>query len=1104
MSKLGVLAEPVLVGRERELEELENFLSLAIEGKGNTIFISGEAGAGKTKLLMEFLKIAEEKGTTVLTGWCLSNAAIPYFPFVEAFDSYFSTNETEAARAINQSLSLKSWLRSTDQFIANEKPAEITPQVWRDQAFTAVSNELLFLSAKKPLIMALEDIHWADSASISLLHYLARQVSSERILIIATFRREELNPDADGRPSQLSRVLHLMGRDDLYKEVALRGLNVANVGRIVENMLNGSAQPEFVKAMAADSNGNPLFVVESLRMLNQQGTIEKKNGRWCICVESIEIPRKFKEVILQRLQTLTPDQRKILEAASVIGEKFNPKLVAAVVSEDSLDVLRAIGEIEKSTLMVHCDGAGYKFEHAKFREMLYKEISPPLKAEYHLRIAEKIEAADKRLAECSVNDLAYHFVRGGNKAKGIIYSLQAGNIALARFSNEEAIKHFLHVKNVTEDDKEHVNERLSALEGLGDAFLANCSFKEATRIFEDLANSTETGVVKARSLRKAMDSALRFGDNLHAVELVKEAEQCAVADRLENARILIYKAKTHAYQNIVKTALGEFKAALKVFEEEYSLWDTASALLELGMTHAILGMPQEGLALSLRSILLFEELGDFRSQSEACFSAGITLNNCLLTREALQMFSRVMEIDDKMKIGDYLQLINANSFSALSLMMTAAGDQEKELACERDEELAGYRKKAMAHLLKALELCKKTDSLTAHASVLSNLILQYTRLGDTKRAEECFEKLMKLPPEIRNQPRVPVTLAKAVFFAGKNKWDESNRYFKNRFEELEGNPIPAGQWGARAQYAWSLERQGRHEEARVQLEESRKIRREAEERFEHVDVRTNLMVPAIVRVGQTFEVRLDIVNVSRGHGLLLRVEDAICPQLKLKNCPEEYKCERFSIDMNEKRFSPFQIVSVKLKLQAIKTGIFQLNPRIVFIDESGKTQECEPMQVMIKAESDPSTIENQKLVSIEVPNESFVNTVVNEKGSAEPTTISEGKFEFANGHAQKAFDYLVNAFVEDYMRRRIVLEKAGWRSLMNIVRGGKLPKSAMYGFRSRKGRALIELERRGIVEARFFPGERGRGGNILKLRVSYGKEIIKRQIDNRIMKKKNQ
>ena len=116
----------------------------------------------------------------------------------------------------------------------------------------------------------------------------------------------------------------------------------------------------------------------------------------------------------------------------------------------------------------------------------------------------------------------------------------------------------------------------------------------------------------------------------------------------------------------------------------------------------------------------------------------------------------------------------------------------------------------------------------------------------------------------------------------------------------------------------------------------------------------------------------------------------------------------------------------------------------------------------------------------------------------------DAKFEFASEPSKMAFDYLASAFVEDYMRRRIAQEKAGWRSLMKIVNEGKLSRSSLYGYGGRKGRVLIELESRGLVEARLFPGERGRGGKILKLRVAYEKEIIKRVIDNRIMNKKNQ
>jgi len=177
-----MLPEPILAGRQKEIAELQQFLDSALKGKGSTVLLSGEAGSGKTRLLNEFLKNARKKKVTVLSGWCLSDAAIPYFPFIEAFDSYSLTDEDEGAPS-NQRMGLKSWLVETNQSEANQKFAASTPQVWKDQAFAAVTKELLFLSAKKPVILALDDIHWADSASLALLHYLARQVGSERIFI---------------------------------------------------------------------------------------------------------------------------------------------------------------------------------------------------------------------------------------------------------------------------------------------------------------------------------------------------------------------------------------------------------------------------------------------------------------------------------------------------------------------------------------------------------------------------------------------------------------------------------------------------------------------------------------------------------------------------------------------------------------------------------------------------------------------------------------------------------------------------------------------------------------------------------------------------------
>jgi predicted ATPase len=137
------------VGREKELEELKRCLDEALSGTGATVFISGEAGAGKTRLTTEFLNIAKKKPVTVFTGWCLSDVAVPYFPFMEAFDSYISSNEDDGVTIANQQLSLKSWLIK-NQSETNETIGNASPQVWKDQVFVAVAKELLFLSTKKP------------------------------------------------------------------------------------------------------------------------------------------------------------------------------------------------------------------------------------------------------------------------------------------------------------------------------------------------------------------------------------------------------------------------------------------------------------------------------------------------------------------------------------------------------------------------------------------------------------------------------------------------------------------------------------------------------------------------------------------------------------------------------------------------------------------------------------------------------------------------------------------------------------------------------------------------------------------------------------------
>jgi predicted ATPase len=806
--KTQILAEPVLVGRECQLEELQRFLDSAFEGKGTTVFISGEAGTGKTRLTTEFLKRAKNKGFAVLSGWCLSDAPVPYFPFIEAFNTHsvsidgeeqpisfqqtgpqFGLGGTGLISGINQDIS--ALLTGPGAAGKLGKPEALSPQVWKDHAFAAVARSLNSMSAQEPIILFFEDIHWADSASLALLQYIAHSVNnSERIMVLATFRSEALTTDAEGHPHPLAEALRAMGREDLYTEIKLPNLNQANVSKIAENMIGGNLQPNLAEKLTAESQGNPLFVVESLRMLFERKSLIKENNEWRLTVDEIGISTKIKDIILRRLAILKRPQIRVLEAASVIGEKFDLELLSIVLNQDSLEVLETLTVIAQSTSIVRVEGDCYRFDHAKSRETLYEELPLPLKKGYHARIAEKLEDTNKN-GKLPFGDLAYHFMQAGNKEKAVKYSLAAGQDALAKCGNAEAIKHFGYVLQNLSETAENTEAKRIAQEGLGDAYYAESMYAKAGKIFEALATS-ETSKVRLRAYRKAMVSAF-FHDPSHAMELAKEAEKYAASDRLESARVLLSKGRAEAIFVGFKASLRDREEALRIFEEEYSLEDVAKGLHVTAVAYMYEGLTEKAINAFLRSIALYQELEDFRGQMEPLQLLGGHFFLCGLFEEANNTSLNVLKILEKMG-GQLWQRASASNFISY--------DFER---CELFRE-------ALSQSLKALEYSQKMDShTTMEYGAYSSLTRQYARLGDLEHAEEYYTKFMESPKRAQDQRTSGFyPLMKAVLFAAKNQWLEANQFFEEAFEELSIMGRPAGlDVLIRKHFGWALERQGR-------------------------------------------------------------------------------------------------------------------------------------------------------------------------------------------------------------------------------------------------------------------------------------------------------
>jgi predicted ATPase len=1052
-----VLPEPVLVGREEELKELQCILDSLLSGKGKTIFIAGKAGSGKTRLINEFLNITRKREITILFGWCLSNTTFPYFPFIEAFSSDIISRE--AGTVLSQPLGLNSWLSESYPIGKIEKVGTIIPQVWKDQAFSAITRELLYLSSVKPLILVLEDMHWADSASLALLHYISRAILNEKILVLVTFRSEELGIDAEGRLHPFIETINLMNRESLFEEIQLANLNQEDVRGIAESMLGGKVNPKLVERLMKESRGNPLFAVEFLRMLSEHGNLIHEKDQWQLSVEQLGLPSKVKGVIMRRLGTLSPDQRRVLDVASVIGEKFNPALIAGVLYKDPMEIFEVLNRILKSTSLVSVNENLYEFDNPKFQEVLYEEISSPLKRVYHGRVAEQIEKVEKDSKEIPFNDLAYHFAQAGNKEKSVKYSLAAGQDALARFSNKEAIKHYRYVLETLTELDEFAVERKVALEGLGDAYFANCRFEDAIKTFERLAKS-ETGSTRLRAYRKAMDAAWFVEPPSRMLQLVKKAEKYPTSERLERARILRNKGRAYYKLGDLKAALRAIEEALRISKEEYSLPDMARNLGMAGGQRIFCGYDvKNGLGEIQRSVSLQQELGNTQIELTVRAYRNMFFHAFGLFQDLADEYHNMLKISEK--IGDFRTSAETNI-----------------LMSEQFENLGNFEE-AIALSLKALEYSRKTDAEMLQPRIYAILTRQYARIGDLKKASHYFDILMKIPSKILSHPYVApwVALAGAVLFAAKSRWKEVNQRFQKAFEiskkgiwqhtNLESSPI------FRKNYIWALELQGRTEEAEFQRKRLQERTAKTARKFAHADLQADLILKKRIMVDEENELRLDLVNIGRKSGSIIKIKGLI-PSNEFKVIPfPSYRClKNGDLEMEEREIGAFQVETIKLTVKALKAGVYSLNPTVVHVDDLGETKTCKPKPIHI-----------------------IVNPKLSRPMEKKVVETKPAKLEFRSEAAQKAFNFLVKAFVEDYFRKRLPKERSGWRTLMNIVKETPVSHYSIYGSGKHHGYAAAELKRLGVVEFRIFFGERGRGGRVLKFRVDTEKENIRNYID---------
>jgi len=251
------------------------------------------------------------------------------------------------------------------------------------------------------------------------------------------------------------------------------------------------------------------------------------------------------------------------------------------------------------------------------------------------------------------------------------------------------------------------------------------------------------------------------------------------------------------------------------------------------------------------------------------------------------------------------------------------------------------------------------------------------------------------------------------------------------------------------------------------------------EQFEASNVQAKLVVDrSEVAIGETSQLRVELVNAGRASAVLVKVSELTPSKFGMELIGEKYRVEDGAISLKGLRLNPFDTAEIGVQLKTNRSGEFVIQPRIHYLDDQGRYQQHQPQPVII-----------------------IVQDLGGEaRARAEVIEAAPVEFEFRKPRAKAAFDYLVNAFMEDYMAKRLYLEQAGWRTLTQIAKMAKIPISSVYGRRGGYGAPISELLSRGLVETRIFTEQRGRGGEVVKIRISYDKEPVKRYVDQIIKK----
>ncbi len=604
---LDRLARGVFVGRERELERLRAAFDDAFSGRGSVVMLVGEPGIGKTRTSLELETYARMRGGRVIWGRAHEAAgAPPYRPWVQAGDSYAQqfgldgvADQLEAGDGPELSRIFPG-LRQQPNYVP---PPEITdPDAAQFRLFEAYTHLLRAYTEPAPLLVVLDDLHWADKPSLLLLRHIAPEIGRQRILILGNYRDTELS-----RTHPLSETLAALNREGGFQRVTLGGLSRDEVAAYVRDVAHAEPRGDLVDRIYEETEGNPFFLSEVVNLMAEEGALARES------LSGVAIPEGVREALGRRLDRLSEEANALLQYAAVAGRQFAYDTLAAISDHDDATLLRLIEEGLEARVIEEAGQAGrYRFTHALMQETLLEELSTTRKVRMHGEVGEAIERRYGDRASEQAARLAVHFsesatLNASHAERAVRYSRLAGEQAEAQAAWSEAARHYENALGLVEQSADdevrgallHARGRCLAVAGdyrdawrnlmaAAEIYRAQDRASEFGRLLIDLLRSNppvgrmvplfEEGVERSQRGGSAMEAALRAVlSNLYLPERAEEARAEVVA-----AERLLTTNPDRFAEGMMALAKGQLAELAKDRGAAKQMYEVSARVLESG------------------------------------------------------------------------------------------------------------------------------------------------------------------------------------------------------------------------------------------------------------------------------------------------------------------------------------------------------------------------------------------------------------------------------------------------------------------------------------------------------------------------------------------